>query len=246
MEIYPDALACPDSFGNLPLNLAAKLHGQESYVFQVVSIKSQRLLQSREDAEDGEDITTVTTERTGTVSTSLPMVNGPSNDRPLTPLAPPRSQLQPVATTMSITQNAREEGWGHRPGTPTKIDRKLKTTAQQPSHAFVRRLQESAGAYTYSSSDDSAGVEYNDSKVENEFLSGTTPDQLVGHAHSYGDDDADAFDEDNNLEMYYYDFWLINTEHREPKTEMHARMLTNFIVCFRPSESIASQFIVAC
>lgn len=110
VELYPDALACPDSFGNLPLNLAAKLHGPDSYIFQVVSIRSQRWLQSRQDSEDEEeDITTVTTERTG----SAPMLspNGPSNDRPMTPLS-----------SGSAPRRAREDGWEYRPETPTKGD----------------------------------------------------------------------------------------------------------------------------
>ena len=60
-ELYPDALACPDSYGNLPLNLAAKLHGTESYTFQVVSARSQRWLQARQDSDDDHDESTVET-----------------------------------------------------------------------------------------------------------------------------------------------------------------------------------------
>lgn len=65
VELYPDALACPDFFGNLPLNLAAKLHGPSSYIFQVISMRSQRWLQSRQDSEDdllGDDSTVGTRE----------------------------------------------------------------------------------------------------------------------------------------------------------------------------------------
>ncbi|CAB9504984.1 expressed unknown protein [Seminavis robusta] len=102
VEVYPDALACQDSFGNLPLNLAAKLHGTESFVFQVVSIKSQRWLQSREDTDDGEDVTTVTTERTGSAVPSTG-TQGPSNDRPMTPLASP--------TMRPLAENGRDDGW---------------------------------------------------------------------------------------------------------------------------------------
>jgi hypothetical protein len=134
VELYPDALACPDSFGNLPLNLAAKLHGSGSHLFQVVSIRSQRWLQSRQDSEDeGEDFTTVTTERTG--STPSRSANGPSNDRPMTPLA-----------SGSAPRRAREDGWEYRPETPTKAG---------SGNYMLRALQDS------SESEESSQMVYN-------------------------------------------------------------------------------------
>jgi hypothetical protein len=95
VELYPDALACPDNFGNLPLNLAAKIHGTHSYIFQVVSVRSQRWLQTRQDYDDDHDESTVGTRDLGLDRESFDRPHTPAMfERPITPTSPHTRQLQ--------------------------------------------------------------------------------------------------------------------------------------------------------
>lgn len=44
LHLFPESVGLSDSFGNLPVNLAMKLHGRDSCIFQAVQLKGEQLL----------------------------------------------------------------------------------------------------------------------------------------------------------------------------------------------------------
>ena len=44
LHLFPESVGLSDSFGNLPVNLAMKLHGRDSCTFQAVQLKGEQLL----------------------------------------------------------------------------------------------------------------------------------------------------------------------------------------------------------
>lgn len=166
VELYPDALACPDSFGNLPLNLAAKLHGPSSYIFQVISMRSQRWLQSRQDAEDDlGDESTVDTREPDPVGVD-PDPEGSFDDRhdePAFSETPTSSDLSP-----SHPKNRGLEPSG----------------TSSPTREFVERLRASYDE-AYPSSEESTSV---DTEFKVEYEGKLPPGRMPKTSTSFADD----------------------------------------------------------